>query len=560
MLADLRAAWRLRSGQAKAGRLAVLTVLIVLSGATDGAGLALLVPLLNSLGATDAGSPTGLFAILPRSLTGLLLVFLAVVLVRAVLARARQVAIAHLAFDFAVALRVRAYAAIARAAWSYLRHQRTADFHAIFSTEIERVEHATYLLLEMPARLSILAAHFVVAFAIAPGFTALALAFGAALAWLMRHKLTESRRLGEFASGANMRVSREITEFLQALKLTKAYGAETQHINAFAEAARSAEGADLAAARLQANTRLVLDGVVAIALAGFLWLAAIWAKLPLADLLVLILVFQRLLPMLQSVQELGQQFVHASPAYRSVAASIEACEAAADPQDAAIAKPVAFEREIRLEDVRFGYGDDHSDVLNGVDLSLPAGSLTVLSGVSGAGKSTILDLLGGLMAPQSGRILIDDQELTPQIAPAWRRSVGTMAQEAFLFHASIRANLAWARSDASDDAMREALRLAGLADFTAALPQGLDTVVGDRGANLSGGERQRLALARLLLREPRLILLDEPASALDAGNEERILETIAGLKGRATILLVTHRPEAIAAADRRVTLTEGRLV
>ena len=274
----------------------------------------------------------------------------------------------------------------------------------------------------------------------------------------------------------------------------------------------------------------------------------------------LILVFQRLLPMLQSVQELSQQFVHASPAYRSVAASIEACEAAADPPDAANQQPVTFEREIRLEGVHFGYGSDHPDVLRGIDLSLPAGSRTVLSGVSGAGKSTILDLLGGLMTPQSGRILIDGQDLTPQIAPVWRQSVGTMAQEAFLFHDSIRANLAWARPDASDEAMRDALRLAGLADFTAALPQGLDTVVGDRGANLSGGERQRLALARLLLREPRLILLDEPASALDAGNEERFLETIAGLKGRATILLVTHRPDAIAGADKYVTLVEGRLV
>ena len=559
MLADLRAAWRLRSGQAGPGRLAFLTLLIVLAGATDGVGLALLVPLLNSLGATDAGVPDGLFAFLPRTLGGLLLVFLCVVLVRALVSRLRQIATARLSFDFAVALRVRAYGAIAHASWSYLRRQRTADFHALFSTEIERVEHATYLLLEVPARLSILAAHFVVAFAIAPGFTALALAFGVALAWLMRHKLTESRRLGEAASEANTRVSREITEFLQALKLTKTYGAESRHVRAFADAARGAEGADLAAARLQADTRFMLDCLVAVALASFLWAAAGWAGLPLGDLLVLILVFQRLLPMLQGVQELSQQFVHASPAYRAVAHEIEACEAAADMPEDSAREPVAFGREIRLEGVHFGY-DRQPQILRGVDLSLPAGSLTVLSGVSGAGKSTILDLLGGLMAPQSGRILVDGRELTPQMAPAWRRSVGMMAQEAFLFHASIRTNLAWAQPDAPDEAMREALQLAGLADFVAALPQGLDTVVGDRGANLSGGERQRLALARLLLRAPRLILLDEPASALDPASEERILETIAGLKGRATILLVTHRPAAIATADRHVVLVEGRLV
>lgn len=560
MLDDLRAAWRLRSGQAGGRRLALLTLLVVLAGATDGVGLALLVPLLNALGAAETGDTGGWLALLPRSLPLLLLLFVTVVILRALIARARQIVGAELSFDFAMALRVRAYAAIARASWSYLRSRRAADFHALFSTEIERVEHATHLLLEVPARLSILAAHFVVAFAIAPGFTALALAFGVALGWLLRHRLTESRRLGEFASAANLRVSREVTEFLQALKLTKAYGAETQHVAAFDAAARGAEGADLAATRLQANTGFLLDCIVAVALAGFLWLAASWARLPLADLLVLILVFQRLLPMLQSVQELAQQFAHVAPAYSAVADAVEACEAAADTAPEPTEPAIAFEREIRLEDVRFGYGGDHPDVLRGVDLSLPAGSLTVMSGVSGAGKSTILDLLGGLLTPQSGRILIDGRELTPDIAPAWRRSVGTMAQEAFLFHASIRANLAWSRPDASDEAMLEALHLAGLSSFVAALPQGLDTVVGDRGASLSGGERQRLALARLLLRAPRLILLDEPASALDAGNEERILETIAGLKGRATILLVTHRPEAVAAADRRVTLVEGRLV
>jgi ATP-binding cassette subfamily C protein len=499
MLADLRAAWRLRRGQAGPGRLALLSLLIVLAGATDGLGLALLVPLLNSLGATNDASPEGLFAFLPRTLTGLLLVFLGIVLVRALLARTRQIATARLAFDFAVALRVRAYAAIAHASWPFLRRRRTADFHALFATEIDRVEHATHLVLEMPARLSILAAHFAVTFAIAPGFTALAIAFGAALIWLMRHKLNESRRLGELASDANLWVSREINEFLQALKLTKSYGAEERHVQAFADAARSAAGADLAASRLQADARFLLDGLVAIALAGFLWMAASWAALPLADLLVLILVFQRVLPMLQGVQELGQQFAHASPAYRLVANAIEDCEAAAEVREAGLPEPLAFEREIRLQDVRFGY-DDQPEILRGVDLSLPAGTLTVMSGASGVGKSTILDLLGGLLTPQSGRILIDGQELMPGLAPAWRRSVGTMAQEAFLFHASIRANLAWAQPDVSDEAMHKALRLAGLGDFVAALPRGLDTVVGDRGASVSGGERQRLALARLLLR------------------------------------------------------------
>ncbi|NDH64315.1 MAG: ABC transporter ATP-binding protein, partial [Alphaproteobacteria bacterium] len=146
------------------------------------------------------------------------------------------------------------------------------------------------------------------------------------------------------------------------------------------------------------------------------------------------------------------------------------------------------------------------------------------------------------------------------LAPAWRRSFGYMAQEAFLFHASVRANLAWADPSASDERMLDVIRSAGLAEWIGGLPRGLDAVVGDRGTNLSGGERQRLALARTLLRRPRLILLDEPASALDTENEARLLDTIAGLQGTTTILLVTHRPTSITGADRHLVLVDGGLV
>lgn len=562
MLADLKAAWRLRGPSIGPRRLVYIAALILLAGVSDGAGLVLLVPLLNSLGAPMpalAGAAGWLFALLPATLAGLLLLFLGVAIVRAVVARLQDNAVARLRFDYAVDLKIRTYAAIANASWSYLRRKRTADYHAIFASEVDRIEHGVQLLLEVPARLVIFLAHIVIAFAIAPAFSALAIAFGLCLAWGLRRRLIESRRLGDVVSEAGRRVSREITEFLQALKLTKAYGAEAQHVRAFADAVQQAEGAGLASRRLLANTELILEIATAVVLAALLWLAVGWLGLPLANLLVLIFVFQRLMPMFQDIQNLAQEFVHCSSAFQVVAATIADCDAAADRTGPVPPGRVAFDRELRLDGVGFGY-DTAGDVLRGIDLALPAGSLTVLSGASGAGKSTLLDLLGGLVAPTAGRILIDGVELTPAVASGWRRSVGYMAQEAFLFHDSIRANLAWADPTASDEWMLEVLRLAGLAELLRALPRGLDTVVGDRGTSLSGGERQRLALARTLLRRPRLILLDEPASALDSQNEDRILETIAGLQGQTTIVVVTHRPAAIAGADRYLTLVDGRLI
>jgi ABC-type multidrug transport system fused ATPase/permease subunit len=563
MLADLKAAWHLRGPSIGPRRLAYVAVLILLAGVSDGIGLMLLVPLLSSLGApmpTLTGVAGWLFALLPGTLTGLLLVFLAVAVLRAVVDRLQSNAVARLRFDYAVDLKTRTYAAIANASWSYLRRKRAADFHALFASEIDRVEHGVQLLLDVPARLVIFLAHIAIGIAIAPAFSALAIALGLCLMWGLRRRLIESRRLGDIVSEASLHVNREITEFLQALKLTKAYGAEAQHVRAFSDAVQQAEGASLVSRRLLANTELILEIATAVVLAALLWLAAGWLELPLASLLVLILVFQRIMPKFQEIQGMAQEFVHSSSAFLIVAETIAECDAAADRTGLAQPGVLAFDRELRLEGVDFGYDTAAGDVLRGIDLALPAGSLTVLSGVSGAGKSTLLDLVGGLIAPAAGRILIDGVELKADLAPAWRRSVGYMAQEAFLFHDSIRANLAWADPAASDARMLEVLRMAGLAELLRGLPRGLDTVVGDRGTSLSGGERQRLALARTLLRGPRLILLDEPASALDSQNEDRILETIAGLQGRTTIVVVTHRPAAIAGADRYLALVDGRLV
>lgn len=561
MLSDLKTAWRLCATSIGARWIVASTVLVVLAGASEGLALALLVPLLNALGAatpTPSGMIGGLLRLLPATLGGLLLVFIAVAILRALVAQAREVGVARMRFTFTVALKVRVYSAIANAAWSHLRNHRAADFQAVFSTDVERVDHGVFLMVELPARVAIILAHVAVAVVIAPGFSALAVALGLCIIWGLRRHLRESRQIGEAISAASTRVAREIADFLQALKLTKSYGAEARHIRAFAEAVTDADAAYLSSSRLLAKSRLVTDGAVAVGLAGFLWLGSSWAGLPLANLLVLVLVFQRLMPLFQDLQNMAQQFLQYASAIRTVTMTIESCEAAADRSDTLPLQEIPLTRDIRFENVSFSHDAASGDVLRDIDLSLPAGSFTVLSGASGAGKSTFLDLLGGLVEPTAGRILIDGAELTPALAPSWRRSIGYMAQEAFLFHDTIRANLTWAAPGTSDETLLETICRVGLGDLLRLLPKGLNTIVGDRGANLSGGERQRLALARALLRKPRLILLDEPASALDAGNEQRILELIEGLRGTATIVLVTHRPAAIAGADRHLVLDDRR--
>ncbi|HEX8918995.1 MAG TPA: ABC transporter ATP-binding protein, partial [Chloroflexota bacterium] len=159
-----------------------------------------------------------------------------------------------------------------------------------------------------------------------------------------------------------------------------------------------------------------------------------------------------------------------------------------------------------------------------------------------------------------GQVLVDDSPLDPKQVGAWRSRIGYVAQETFLFHDTVRGNLLWARPGASESDLHDALCMAAADSFVAALPHGLDTIVGERGVQLSGGERQRLALARALLRKPSLLILDEATSSIDVENERRIQDAIERLHGRLTILLITHRLGTVQGADSVNLLEHGRLL
>ena len=181
-------------------------------------------------------------------------------------------------------------------------------------------------------------------------------------------------------------------------------------------------------------------------------------------------------------------------------------------------------------------------------------------GPSGAGKSTIADILMGLVLPDSGTLKLDGRPLGPEGVRGWRDQIGYVAPDTFLFHDTIRANLKWARPDASEDEMLAALRQASAFDFVAGLKDGLDTVVGDRGMMVSQGERQRLALARAFLRRPSMLILDEATNSLDSENEGRVLDAIESRRGELTVVLIAHRLSTIRRADLIYVVEGGKVV
>ena len=215
--------------------------------------------------------------------------------------------------------------------------------------------------------------------------------------------------------------------------------------------------------------------------------------------------------------------------------------------------------ELRFEGVEFEYHPGQA-VLSGIDLVVPVGSVVALVGPSGAGKSTLADLIGRFHDPTAGRVTVDGVELGEFSLATLRANLGVVSQDTVLFHDTVRANIAYGMQDASDADIERAGRAAYAHDFVSALPQGYDTVVGERGTQLSGGQRQRIAIARAILRDPPILVFDEATSALDSEAERLVQAAVERLlKGR-TVFVIAHRLSTVQRADQIVVLDGGRLV
>ncbi|MFI8191861.1 ABC transporter ATP-binding protein/permease [Streptomyces sp. NPDC085946] len=215
--------------------------------------------------------------------------------------------------------------------------------------------------------------------------------------------------------------------------------------------------------------------------------------------------------------------------------------------------------EVRFEHVEFTYGGAGEPALRGVTFTAEAGRTTAIVGPSGAGKSTLLALLLRHHAPGRGRITVDGRDVAAYTLGSLRQGIAVVSQETYLFHATIADNLRLARPDATDDALVRAARAAGVHDEIAALPDGYATVLGERGATLSGGQRQRLALARALLADAPVLVLDEATSAVDERREADIVRELLRAAGGRTVLVIAHRLAAVRHADRVVVLDGGRV-
>jgi ATP-binding cassette subfamily C protein len=289
--------------------------------------------------------------------------------------------------------------------------------------------------------------------------------------------------------------------------------------------------------------------------AGFYILMVYW-QMPLSSVMVLAFLVARLLKQFNKVQERYQEMIIYESAYWSIKDTIKNMVQERETLNGR-RKPV-FEREVCLKNIDFSY--DKNQVLHDVSLRFPAGCISAISGSSGSGKTTIVDLIIGLLRPQQGEVWIDDQPLAQIDLKTWRRMIGYIPQETILLHDTVMINITLGDPKLTEQDVKDALKVAGAWDFVASMPLGIYSLVGERGGKLSGGQRQRIAIARAIVHKPKLLILDEATSALDPQSEQAICETLRQLRGQLTILAISHQAALANIADITYHVQNGKIV
>jgi len=542
--------------------------LSALGAVFEGVGLILLVPLLSLLTAADDG-PGWIKRTVAQCLDAagvqtrtarlalLLVLFAALVVIRALVIARRDTTLAELQLGFVGQIRLRVARALAAAPWPAVSRLQHARVTQLISGDIQRIAGAARFVVQFFTTLVLTVCQIAVAFLLAPVLTAIALgliALGVAAGVLM---LGRAFNIGARLTRTGVALMHETGQFLGGLKLAAGQNRQADFVAEFAASIAAIKRQQLTFNRQQIVNRFaasVITGFVG-ALVVFVGLTALGTSPTI--LIAMLLVFARISAPVMQISQTMQQFAHTLPAYAEVFALER--ELAAAPQPPADAAGPMAPGTIVFRDVTFRYEDTHSvrSVIAGLNVTIEPGSFVGVSGPTGAGKTTFVDLLVGLIEPQRGTITISGTPLRGHAAVSWRDHVSYVAQDPYLFGDSIRRNLLWARPQASEAELWQALALAEADGFVRRLDHGLDTMLGERGTLISGGERQRLCLARAVLRRPRLLVLDEATSAIDVATEQAILKRLIALESRPTIVMIAHREASLAFCDRVLHFPAG---
>ena len=532
------------------------TVLLCLLTASviEGLGFASLVPLL--MVATDSGveEPSPLLDVtrdvmatvgLPLEVGPLIIFFVATLVVKSALNFLAMQYVSRAIADFSSGLRSRLIQTLFRANWAYLVQHPVGRIANSISGQAARAGGAYQVAATFLAQSIQTVAYLVVAFVVSWPIALAATGISGLMVLALHFLVRIARKAGWRQTQRSRDLVTLLMDSLNNIKPLKAMAKEDEYAGFLEHRINLLKKAIRRQAVSQDALKNGNEALVTIFLGiGFFLALAVW-QVPLIELAVIGVLIKRTSNGIGKLQQLFQQAVASETPY------LEAMDMMAEAESARELNPgrrqASFERECRLEGVSFAHGE--RPILESVSLQIPAGGVTVLIGLSGAGKTTIADLILGLYRPSRGRVTVDGVPLDEIDLKSWRRLIGYVPQELLLLHDSVYANVAMGKPDVSKADVRLALETAGAWQFVETLPSRMMTTVGQSGAKLSGGQRQRIALARALVSRPKLLILDEVTSALDPKTEREICDNIRNMAEETTILAITHRPTFLEIAD-----------
>ena len=365
-----------------------------------------------------------------------------------------------------------------------------------------------------------------------------------------------SRQAGRRRTRLLQSLSARLADTLQSVKPLKAMAREDLADTVLTTDATKLNRALRKSILSKAALRAAHEPMFTLVLGVGIFAALVFWQVPLATILILALVLFRILDSLGKVQKEYQKMVTDESAYWSLRHTIEEAEQSGEQSGGD--QHITLTEGIRLTNVHLAYGEQ--PVLNDLSLEIPAGMFTTLIGLSGAGKTTIVDVVTGLLHPQAGEVTIDNTPLAQIDLRQWRRQIGYVPQDNLLLHDTIFMNITLGDSTLRPADAADALRAAGIWEFVESLPAGLASIVGERGMRLSGGQRQRIMIARALVHRPKLLILDEATTSLDPQTEAGICTTLQQLVGDMTILAVSHQSALLDVADRVYRIQHGTAV
>jgi ATP-binding cassette, subfamily B, bacterial MsbA len=544
-----------------------IVVLGLLRSLSEGVGIGLFIPLLNGLVAGTQPRAQGLWlvdtmeglfqGVAPdRRLATIVLCIFAVVLASALLGYFHHILFGWIDGNIAHDLRRRIFRQLLTVSFGFIAQDRSGRLLNILASDTWRASDAIRILVHLIITTSTVAVYAVLLLLMSWRLTLLVAAALLLISSAARLLTRGARKLGEQVTRSNSELAHRMVEGIDGMRVIRAFGRERHEQGRFDLASNHLRRVMLRMSFLDGVVHPVYEVLAASVLLGIMFIAAPSSS-NVSVLLVFAFVLYRVQPRVKEFDAARTRLAALSPSVEEVLSLLDTTDK--EYLRSGTVTRGGLDRSIVFDRVSFRYNPADDPALTEASFGIPAGQTTAFVGPSGGGKSTVIKLLLRFHDPTNGTITVDGRPLPEFELDFWRSQIAVVSQDVFLFNTTVRENIAYGRLDAGLDEIVEAARKADAHEFIERLPDRYDTVLGHHGVRLSGGEQQRVSLARAIVRNPRILILDEATNALDSISEQWIQDTLDKLSENRTVIMIAHRLSTIERADQIIVLEKGRV-